>query len=123
MDRDAAGRRPVVWTGSSKADFKAFPEPVQKDLGVALFLVQLGRLPPSAKPWHGLGAGVYELVDDHASGTYRCVFIVRFPEAIYVLHAFHKKSKRGRRTPQTDIVLVATRLRSLIQRRGATNER
>jgi phage-related protein len=84
----------------SKEDFRAFPTPVQKDLGVALFVVQLGGMPPCAKPWHGQGAGIYELVDEYAGGAHRCVFIVRFPEAIYVLHAFQKKSRRGRKTPR-----------------------
>ena len=55
----------LYWGGPSKKDFKEFPAPVQKDLGVALFVVQLGQTPESAKPWKGLGSGVYELVDDH----------------------------------------------------------
>jgi len=98
------------------------PNARAEGLGVALFVVQLGGMPPSARPWHGQGAGVYELVDEHASGTYRCVFIVRFPEGIHVLHAFQKKSKRGRKTPQVDIALVETRLKSLIRRRMAAND-
>ena len=53
-----ASRRLLVWEGSSKKDFKAFPIGVQKDIGVALFVVQLGDMPPSAKPWKGLGTGV-----------------------------------------------------------------
>src|SRR5262245_26107892 len=63
MAREMA-RRPLFWEGSSKRDFKQFPTPVQKDMGVALFVVQLGGTPPSAKPWKGLGAGVYELIED-----------------------------------------------------------
>ena len=112
-------RRPVVWEGSAKADFKAFPIPVQKDMGVALFVVQLGGMPPSAKPWHGLGAGVFELAEDHAGGTYRCVYIVRFADAIHVLHAFQKKSKRGRKTPKSDVDMAERRLKALINRRQA----
>ena len=58
-------RKLLYWEGPSKKGFKEFPVPVQKDLGVALFVVQLGQTPESAKPWKGLGSGVYELVDDH----------------------------------------------------------
>ncbi|SEA65106.1 XRE family transcriptional regulator [Nitrosospira multiformis] len=63
-------RKLLYWEGSSKKDFKEFPTPVQKDMGVALFLVQLGRTPQTAKPWRGLGPGVYELVEDHRGDTY-----------------------------------------------------
>lgn len=51
-------RRVVYWEGSSKKDFKQFPLPVQKDMGVALFVVQLGGTPASTKLWKGLGSGV-----------------------------------------------------------------
>ena len=66
-------RKLLYWEGSSKKDFKAFPTPVQKDLGVALFIVQSGITPASAKPWKGLGAGVFELADDHRSDTFRAI--------------------------------------------------
>jgi phage-related protein len=56
-------RRLLFWEGASRKDFKSFPMEVQKDLGVALFVVQLGGTPPSAKPWKGLGSGVWELVE------------------------------------------------------------
>ena len=65
MGDEESVRRPLFWEGSAKRDFKAFPEAVQKDMGVALFVVQLGGMPPSAKPWKGLGPGVFELVDSH----------------------------------------------------------
>ena len=70
-------RKRLYWEGASKRDFKEFPVAVQKDLGVALFVVQLGGTPPSAKPWRGLGSGVYELVDDHRGDTFRAVYTVR----------------------------------------------
>jgi phage-related protein len=79
-------------------------------------------MPPTAKPWHGLGTGVFELVGDHVGGTYRCVYLVRFVDAIYVLHAFQKKSKRGRKTPKPDVDLVARRLKALIKRRREAAE-
>jgi len=81
-------------------------------MGFALYLAQTGRMPRSAKPLKGFGgAGVLELVENDDSGTYRAVYTVRFESAIYVLHAFQKKSKKGIRTPQQDIELVRRRLK------------
>ena len=54
-------------------------------MGVALFVVQLGGVPPSAKPWKGLGPGVYELVEDHRGGTYRAAYTVRIADSRWVL--------------------------------------
>ncbi len=111
-------RRPLFWEGSSKKDFKEFPIPVQKDMGVALFVVQLGQMPDSSKPWKGLGSGVYELVEDHRGDTFRAVYAVRVGDAIHVLHAFKKKSKSGISTPQPDVQLIAKRLKAVLARHG-----
>ena len=109
-------RRPLFWEGSAKDDFKRFPTAVQKDFGIALFIVQTGRTPPSAKPWKGLGSGVYELIDDHRGDTYRAVYTVRIADRVYVLHAFQKKSKTGIATPRGEIDLVERRLRAVLAR-------
>ena len=111
-------RRPLFWEGSAKKDFKEFPIPVQKDMGVALFIVQLGRTPGSAKPWKGLGSGVYELVEDHRGDTFRAVYTVRIGDAIHVLHAFQKKAKSGISTPQPDVDLIEKRLKTVLARYG-----
>jgi len=87
-----------------------FPEQVMDDVGFALGVVQYGGHPSSAKPWKGLGPGVLEIVENDGSGTYRAVYTVRFRKAVYVLHAFQKKSPSGIRTARTDVKLVATRL-------------
>jgi phage-related protein len=76
-----------------------------------LFLAQTGQHPPSAKPLKGFGGGVVELVDDFDGQAWRAVYTVRFKTAIYVLHAFQKKSKQGIKTPQSDIELVRKRLK------------
>lgn len=115
-------RRPLFWEGSSKKDFKEFPIPVQKDMGVALFVVQLGRTPESAKPWKGLGSGVYELVEDHRGDTFRAVYMVRVGNAIHVLHAFQKKSKSGISTPQQDVDLIEKRLKVVLARHGLSRK-
>ena len=109
-------RQPLFWEGSSKRDFKQFPLPVQKDFGVALFVVQLGGTPPSAKPWKGLGPGVLELVDDHRGDTYRAVYTIPIAGRVHVLHAFQKKSKTGIKTPRPDVALVERTLKALLER-------
>jgi phage-related protein len=109
-------RQTLFWEGSSKRDFKQFPIAVQKDMGVALFVVQLGGTPPSAKPWKGLGSGVYELSEDHRGDTYRAVYTVRIAESIHVLHAFQKKSKSGVKTPKADVDLIEQRLKAILER-------
>lgn len=109
----------LYWEGSSKKDFKKFPIDVQKDMGVALFVVQLGGTPDSAKPWKGLGPGVYEMVGDHRGDTFRAAYTVRIGDAVHVLHAFQKKSKAGISTPQPDVELIAKRLRLVLARYAA----
>ncbi len=111
-------RRPLFWEGSSKKDFKEFPVPVQKDMGVALFVAQLGRTAASAKPWKGLGSGVYELVEDHRGETFRAVYVVHVADAVHVLHAFQKKSKTGIATPRPDVDLLEKRLKVVLARYG-----
>jgi phage-related protein len=107
-----ADEKPLHWVGSSKKDFLVFPEEVVDNIGYALGAVQHGGHPPSAKPWKGLGPGVHEIVENDASGTFRAVYTVRFRKAVYVLHAFQKKSPSGVRTARTDIELIEERLKS-----------
>lgn len=113
-------RKPLYWESSSKRNFKEFPIPVQKDLGVALFVVQLGGMPESAKPWKGCGSGVYELVEDHRGDAFRAVYTVRIGDAVHVLHAFQKKSKSGVATPRPDVELIEKRLKAVLARYEAS---
>jgi phage-related protein len=109
-DRDL---KPVDWIGSSYKDFRAFPDEVQDHMGYALHLAQAGDKHQDAKPLKGFGgAGVLEIVSDHVGDTYRAVYTLKFAAAIYVLHAFQKKSKTGSKTPATDMELIAHRLRA-----------
>jgi phage-related protein len=102
----------LVWMGSTRRDMRALPRDVRRSFGVALFAVQTGATPPIAKPLKGFGgAGVLELIEDDKGGTYRAVYTVRYVTAIYVLHVFQKKSKRGKATSQADIDLVELRLK------------
>ena len=103
--------RPVTWVGSSRAELKRFPQPVRRDMGKALYAAQCGDTDPAAKPMRGFGgARVMEIVDLHDTNTYRAVYTAQFGEAIYVLHAFQKKSKRGIATPAREMELVRRRL-------------
>lgn len=104
--------KPLFFTGPSREDLKAFPEEVKDATGFALYLAQNGEKHPHARPLKGFGgASVLEIIEDHAGDTYRTVYTVRMEYAIYVLHAFQKKSKRGIATPPREISLVKARLR------------
>jgi phage-related protein len=104
--------KPVRWVASSKEDLREFPEDVRRRVGGALWDAQLGLKAPYAKPMKGFGgAGVLEIVDDFDGDTFRAVYTVRFAGAIYVLHAFQKKSKRGIATPKAELDLIEQRLK------------
>lgn len=107
--------RSLRWMASSRRDYRDFPRGVQEGFGFELYLAQTGQHPPSAKPLKGIGGGTAELVDDFDGDSYRAVYTVGFSEAVYVLHAFKKKSKRGIKTPQGDIELIKRRLRDAEQ--------
>ncbi len=110
--RSDAHPKPVRWVGSSKEDLRDFPEEVRRRIGGALWDAQLGLKAPYAKPLKGFGgAGVLEIVDDFDGDTYRAIYTVRFAGAVYVLHAFQKKSKRGIATPKAELDLIGERLK------------
>jgi len=108
--RLAAGEKPLFWVGASKRDLLAFPPPVIDEIGMALSVAQFGGKHPRAKPWKGEGPGVFEVVEDRFGDTFRAVYTVRFERAIYVLHAFQKKSSTGVKTSRGDVRLIAQRL-------------
>jgi phage-related protein len=104
--------RPLYFVGSTRDDLRDLPEDVKDVFGYALYLAQLGNMHPRSKPLRGFGgAGVIEIVDNDESGTYRAVYTVRLADAIYVLHVFQKKSRRGISTPRQEIDLIKVRLR------------
>jgi len=102
----------VVWIRSSKDDLKKFPRTAQSHIGFALKVAQTGGKHPDSKPMKGFGgASVVEIVEDYDGETYRAVYTVKFATAIYVLHAFQKKSKSGIATPRREIDLIDERLK------------
>jgi phage-related protein len=104
--------KPLLWMGSSRKDLRACPTAVQDTMGFALYLAQTGGKHPQAKPLKGFGgSGVIEVVEDDDGNAYRAIYTVRFANAVYVLHVFQKKSKRGTATPKADIDLIKSRLR------------
>jgi len=105
-------RKPLFWMGASLDDLKGFPDDVKRVMGFALHFAQVGGKHADAKPLKGFGgAGVLEVVEESAGDTFRGVYTVRFAGAVYVLHAFQKKSRRGIKTPAKEIVLVRERLK------------
>ena len=103
--------KPVVWIGGTRTDLASFPEDVRDGIGYALYTAQRGGKRADAKPLRGFGgAGILEIVEDHAGDTYRAVYTVRLAGRIYVLHVFQKKSKTGIKTPKPEIELIKSRL-------------
>ena len=97
--------------GSSRRDLRGFPAAVRRDIGQALYAAQQGETDPAAKPLKGFGGrSVLEIVADHEGDTWRAVYTIRFQKAVYVLHAFQKKSKKGIATPRTEMDLIRRRL-------------
>ena len=103
--------KPVQWVSSSKADLKRFPDPVQDRMGFAIYQAQAGLRHRDAKPLKGFGSAVLEVVARYDGATFRAVYTVRFETAVYVLHAFQKKAKRGAATPKPELDMVRRRLR------------
>jgi phage-related protein len=105
--------KPLKWVGASRDRLSEFPDEVRKEMGYALYLAQIGLKAPKAKPLRGFGgAGVLEVVEDFDGDTFRAVYTVKFRGIVFVLHVFQKKSKRGIRTPKTDIELIKARLKA-----------
>jgi phage-related protein len=104
--------RPLYWIGSSKKDLMGLPADVRRFFGHALNFAQKGEQHEAAKILKGFaGAGVLELVEDDADGTYRAVYTVKFKEVVFVLHCFQKKSKSGISTPQKEMEVIHARLK------------
>jgi phage-related protein len=113
----------VVWMGSSLKDLREFPEGARSEVGYALYLAQNGDRAANAVPLTGFGgASVLELVIPERGDTYRAVYTVKFDMAVYVLHAFQKKSKKAAKTPQHEMRLIRSRLKAaeVLHRKKAT---
>ena len=115
----------VTFVGSSLRDLKEFPDEARSEAGHAIYLAQLGDRAINAVPMKGFGsAKVIEVVIPEDGDAYRAVYTVKFDTAIYVLHAFQKKSTKGSKTSIHDMELIRSRLRDAEQRhREKVNKR
>jgi phage-related protein len=104
--------KPITWLGSSLADVRAFPDLARRYAGYELGLVQQGQDPTDWKPMPEVGPGVRE-IRVHTGREHRVLYLTQFAEAVYVLHAFEKKTRTTRRA---DIELARRRLRKLGRR-------
>jgi phage-related protein len=111
----ATSMSPARFMGDSREVLRELPDEVKSEIGYALRRVQQGKMPENAKPLKGIAPGVLEIVSDFRGDTFRAVYTVRFPRAVYVLHVFQKKSKRGIATPQREIELVTRRLAQVVK--------
>ena len=105
--------KPIAWVGDSRDRLRGFPADAMRDAGYQLELVQGGSSPIDWKPMPAIGAGVNE-IRVRVAGAFRIIYLAKFPEAIYVLHAFQKKS---RKTAQAEIALARRRLRAVLTAR------
>ena len=110
--------RKLVWLVDTLDRVKGFPTAVRQKLGFALYQAQVGGKHESAKPLRGFDVPVWEVRADGPGGTYRAVYVVHYHDAVYVLHAFQKKSKTGIRTPWLEMELIRQRLK-LARKRAA----
>lgn len=105
--------KPIVWLGNSRDKVHMFSADARRDAGYQLDLVQNGKDPDDWKPLPVVGLGVRE-IRIHAENEYRVLYVAQFSEAVYVIHAFTKKSQE---TPRSDLELAGRRYRELIKQR------
>ena len=107
--------KPLQFVGSSRDDLRDMPSEARQDIGYALSKLQSGEWPSDTKPFNQIGPGTHEIRVRDDDSTYRTFFVAKFPEAIYVLHAFVKKTQK---TPQREIALAQRRYQAMIAERG-----
>ena len=105
--------RPISWLKGARKDFDGFPTEVQRDALRALTVAAEGRMAAVAKPLKGFGGGVFEIVLRFKGGAYRVIYSLQLAAAVWVIHAFQKKSKRSAETPKTEIRLIGERIKRL----------
>jgi phage-related protein len=107
------GATPISWVGAAQKAFLRFPTGARERMLQALDLAAVGQKANITKPLKGLGSGVFEIALRYRSDAFRVVYGVQLAEAIWVIHAFQKKAKRGIATPMEEIELIRQRLRRL----------
>lgn len=111
MKRSMPRPKKLIGVGSSLRDLHEMPKEVRSAFGNALWMAQLGSHPAESRRFgEGLPREVLKLVENHAGDTYRAAFVADFPECIYLLHVFKKKSASGIATPKPMIDTIRSRL-------------
>lgn len=101
----------LIWLGDSKKALRSFPDEVKDEMGYALHLAQSGKKHLNVKPFKIPSEfGVYEMISNFDTNTYRAVYAVKIDDCIYVLDAFQKKSKKGIKTPKSEVDRIKQRL-------------
>jgi phage-related protein len=108
----------LVWLGSSRYDLRHFPRNARQRAGYELYLIQSGLQPSDWKSMPSIGAGVQE-IRIRTELEHRVLYVAKFEEAIHVLHAFEKKS---RKTASYDLNLAKSRFSELLQKRRRRKE-
>lgn len=105
--------RAISWLKGALRDFEAFPADVRIEMLRALTVAAEGGKSDKAKPFKGVGSGVFEIALRHRGDAFRAIYAVQIDIELWVIHAFQKKSKSGIKTPQSDIDLIRERLKRL----------
>jgi phage-related protein len=105
--------RSISWLKGARKDFDAFPAEVRDDAATALGLAARGGKSDAAKPFGGVGGGVFEIALRHRGDAYRIIYAVQLGAALWVIDAFQKKSKSGIKTPQVEVDLIRARIKRL----------
>ena len=110
--------REIAWIKAARKEFGKFPVSAQRIMARALTVAAEGGKADIARPMKGLGSGVFEIALPYRSDAYRVVYAVQIDEAVWVVHAFQKKSTIGIKTPQKDIDLIRERIKRLKEALG-----
>jgi len=101
--------KPLYFVGSALEDLRAFPRAPRREAGYQLDRVQFGLEPSDWKPMTTVGGGVRE-IRIHHEGQYRVIYVAKFADAVYVLHAFQKKTQK---TQKRDVEIARRRLKAM----------
>lgn len=107
-------KKQAVFEGDTLHELLAFPPPAREAAGFQIYLVELGRDPDDWKPMKTIGPGVREIRVAGEDGQFRVIYVAKFEEAVYVLHAFAKKTQK---TPKRNLDIAAARYKALVKRR------
>lgn len=105
--------RQISWLKGALRGFETFPAEVQRDAAQALSIAARGGKADTAKPFKGVGSGIFEIALRHRGDAFRVIYAAQLEDALWVIHAFQKKSKKGIRTPQMEVDVIRERLKRL----------